>query len=292
MFMRRLKRVLLFFALAYVGLFVLCFVYEYTQYSPQVHRSSTRFESLAPGAAGKKNYASAQYTYAGPSAAAATQVDQKYERTATVQTRSKDFDADEKKVRETIREFTGIVQYENGRGIKGQRMLYLHVGVQPAVFNAFYGRLQAIGDVASMEISKTDKTNEFLALKAKRLSLEKNRASLLELKKREGRIEEFMGLEREIQKIDQELQSLGVSLGDFDEVNAFCTARISLAEYRESVRVRGLLSYCKEAFFLSLAWYAGGLGMLLLLLTVSLVLLVVVDKFNIVRKIVDASSPE
>lgn len=284
MFMQRFRRAVIFFILAYIALCALCLAYEYMTDKPAVRQSFAEL-GASSDVVSKKNYASERYTI--PSPAAQTQVDQKYERTATVQSQSKAFDDDEKKTRETIAGHNGIIQFESGRGTKGRRVLFLHVGVSPARFDAFYKDIQGIGVVRSMEISKTDKTNEFLTLKAKRASLEKNRASLMELKKRDGRIDELMALEREILQIEQELQNLGVSLGEFDEVNAFCTVRFTLAEYTETVRARSFLSYCKSAVFTATWLYAGGVAMLFFLSLTAFIILLAVDKFNLIRTLAD-----
>jgi hypothetical protein len=189
MFMKRLRRIMELLVLAYIAIFAACIAYEYRASSLRVQRSGGVDFELPSGTSFKKNYASAKYS------ATTVQLDQKYERTATVQTQSTAFEEDEKKIREQIAAYNGIIQFESGRGTKGRRALYLYVGVQPARFDAFYGELQKIDVVRSMEITKTDKTNEFLTLKAKRASLEKNCAALMELKKRDGRIDELMALE-------------------------------------------------------------------------------------------------
>lgn len=290
MFMHRLRRVLILFALAYIVLFCLCLAYEYATYSPRAQRQGA--DVSAPSQAmSKRNYASAKYEIQSPAATSA-QVDQKYERTATVQSQSKEFDTDEAKTRGMITAYGGIIQYESGRGTKGRRMLFLHVGVSPARFDEFYKEIQCVGSAQSMDISKTDKTNEFLTLKAKRASLEKNRASLMELKKRDGRIDELMALEREILQIEQELQNLGVQLGEFDEVNAFCTVRFTLLEYTETVRTRSFLSYCKSAVFTSAWLYAGCLSLLLLMSVTAFFLLLAVDRFNLVRRVAENLAAE
>jgi hypothetical protein len=84
--------------------------------------------------------------------------------------------------------------------------------------------------VLSKSITKTDKTNEYLQLNAKRISLEKTRNSLLDLKGRSGRIDEFIGLENRILEMEAQLQELGVQLGDYDETNEFCSVRFSMIE--------------------------------------------------------------
>lgn len=53
---------------------------------------------------------------------------------------------------------------------------------------------------------------------------------MIELKAKGGRIDEYMQLENRILDIEQQLQELEVSLGNFDEENEFCTVKFSLSE--------------------------------------------------------------
>ncbi len=72
------------------------------------------------------------------------------------------------------------------------------------------------------------------------------RQSLFDIKRQSGAIEEYVNLQNRILEIEQELQDLGVSLGDFDEENEFCTVRFSLVESFE-VKV-SMLHRIKVAF--------------------------------------------
>ena len=108
--------------------------------------------------------------------------------------------------------------------------MHLSIGVPPAAFDSFVTKLKTIGKIQSVSIEKTDKTSDYKNLNAKRLSLETVRASLLELKKQSGKIEEFISLQDKILDIEQQLQDLGVQLGDFSAENEFCTVNFSLVE--------------------------------------------------------------
>ena len=157
-------------------------------------------------------------------------------------------------MRDQIKKFNAIIQYEESSGQKGSRELQLLVGIPPEKFDTFYVDLLAIGIVKSKEIIKIDKTNEFKNLNAKRASLESIRTSLLELRRQSGKIEEFVNLQNRILEIEQELQSLGVMLGDFDEENEFCTVRFSLLEGRGEIQI-SILHRIKTAFEWAIQYY-------------------------------------
>ncbi|MDL2263285.1 DUF4349 domain-containing protein [Synergistaceae bacterium OttesenSCG-928-I11] len=225
-------------ALVFILLFIVFFLgrlgYGYYTTPDKIVKRSARSrvpEVSVDLSSSKKNYATdklAQRT----SASAMPQVDQKYEKTATVVTGTKEYDKDEGKLRATIKEHGAIVQFEHnvGRSDVKTRVLQLMIGVQPDSFDKFYAAAREIGRLESAEVTKVDKTNEFLDLKAQRESLENTRRALMELKRMNGSIDELVNLQYRILEIDQQLQNLGVKLGDYDEVNEFCTVRLTMYE--------------------------------------------------------------
>jgi hypothetical protein len=156
-------------------------------------------------------------------------------------------------LRDHIKNENGIIQYEENSGQRGSRSLHLLIGIPPAKFDSSYSALLKIGTIRSKEITKIDKTNEFKNLNAKKASLEITRQSLLDIKKQSGRIEEYINLQNRILEIEQELQGLGVLLGDFDAENEFCTIRFSLHEGRD-IKV-STLHRIKVAFEWSVQYY-------------------------------------
>lgn len=236
------KKVRYFFILfLFVFLLRLGYGYHTTPNTIRIQSSKSMVENVASGfSSAKKNYAS-EYQISKTSIAPPVELkspalrDQKYEKTATIVTASKKFDDDETRVRSLVTRDKAIIQYEQSKGKKDtrNRVTQLMIGVRPDAFDDFVKGIQQIGRVESVEITKTDKTNEFLDLKAQRISLENARAALTQLKNMKGNVEEFINLQYKILDIDKELQALGVRLGDYDEVNEFCTVKLTLFEDNE-----------------------------------------------------------
>lgn len=181
-----------------------------------------------------KNYASKKiqrsYSQIKPAPQAPSFVDQKYEKVATLASGTTRFKNDEKKLRTEIKAYNALIQFEQRTGLADSRCLHLAIGIHPDKFDQFIKTLRGIGSVQRIQINKTDKTNEFKAIKAKKESLLKIQASLLRLKNRNGQIAEFVKLENRILEIEKEIQQLGVSLGEYDAENEFCTVKFTLAE--------------------------------------------------------------
>lgn len=244
------KTVGLLFAL-FVVLFIFRLIYGYnTVTEPTV---STVFQEMVDISVGvRKNYASKKYQL--NSGLSPTSVDQKYEKIADINTVSTKFDQEEKQIRAQVKDFEGLIQFENKSGNKGHRRLNLIIGIPPENFDAIYHNLIKIGKTQSKQITKTDKTNEYKELNARKASLEKVRNSLIELKNKGGRIDEYMQLENRILDIEQQLQELGVSLGNFDEENEFCTVKMDLSE--GMITETGMLQRVKVALEWAIKYYA------------------------------------
>jgi hypothetical protein len=188
----------------------------------------------------KRNYASAKIARAprDGAAKAATPgtpgapvtIDQKYERVADVRARAATFDDDEAAIRRAADGHGGVIQLERKQGLRGHRVLHLAVGVAPERFDAFVEAVRAVGTAAYVTIDKQDRTNDFKELAAKRAVLEASRDALIALKQRSGSIEELVALEDRILDVHQQIQSLGISLGEYDEVNELCTVKLTLTE--------------------------------------------------------------
>lgn len=231
-FRKRFRKVIIALLAGFVVFFIFRLVYGYSKTTESSMVQGEFFESIADV---RRNYASKKYAVKSTNTGQlAVNVDQKYEKIAEVNTKSTKFEEEEKLLRNNIDKYSALIQFEQKNGNKGFRRLRLSIGVPPEKFDALYNSLIKIGEVQSKQITKKDKTNEYKELNAKKASLEKIRASLINLKSKGGKIEEYIDLENRILEIEQQLQDLGVNLGDFDDENEFCTVKFSLKEGKET----------------------------------------------------------
>lgn len=243
---KALKKGLIIFGLGFVVMYIIGFIGGY--FEPPVKQSQVALytQNAMPGDSGRfayhvKNVASIQMKVKGDAPNKSYQVDQKYQKVADVSTETGRFEQDEKKTRTIIKKHNALIQFEENTGLPGNRYLHLAIGVPPAEFDAVIRDLKKIGDLKVCNVNKTDKTNDFKELQGQRLSLEQTRDSLVALKARGGRIEEYINLENRILEIDQQLQKLGVQLGDYDATNEFCTVKMTLTE--KAIRIGPSLGY-------------------------------------------------
>lgn len=205
---------------------------------------------------------------------------QKYEKTATVSAGSSRFDADDSLIRKVTDSFSGTIQYEKSMGKKGSRELHLSIGVKPTSFDSFYKAVQAVGTISSMMITKVDKTNEYRQLNAKKASLEKNLASLNELRNKSGAISDYISLHDKIREVETQLQELGVDLGNFNTENEFCTLHFSLFEGHERKTV-SFFHRVKIALEWTLKYYAVAVVACAGVLLGSFFLLLAIDRLKL-----------
>jgi hypothetical protein len=176
----------------------------------------------------RKNYATTRLQM--PAAGMPTGDSQKYEKVATLTQHTGDYNADRKRMDGLIAEHQGIVQFEHNTGLSGRRRLSLGIGVPPDRFDAFIEAAKGVGRSVQIEVIKNDKTNAYLQLRAKRATLEKARSGIESLLAAGGSIDERIRAQDKLTSIEERLQELTVSLGEFDTQNELCTVKLTLAE--------------------------------------------------------------
>ncbi len=243
--------------------FLLMFLFRlsYGYFSPEATVRNSDFQSITSDSYPvKKNIASKKISYRSNSGVAHA-IDQKYEKIATLESLTSSFDEHEAKVRQLIKSTDSIIQFETTSGLKANRnrSIRFQIGVPPENFDAAVSQMKSIGHIVRLDINKKDKTNEYKDLRAKKDSLLKIRSSLVALKQKGGRIDEYISLENRILEIEEKIQQLGLSLGEFDSENEFCTVDLTLRESRYGSisflhRVKVALQWSvKYYFFLSLS---------------------------------------
>jgi hypothetical protein len=274
----------------FLALFVFRFIYGYFGVDAANTSDNSRdfFNSIENL---RKNYASekGKFMSLGEPAQSTSPnfaANQKYEKTASLKSKTSSFDDDKTKVEKTTKDFKAIVQYEKNEGKKGNREIHLLIGVNPVLFDSFYIEIQKIGSLKSTEITKIDKTNEYRQLNAKKTSFEKTLTSLNELKSRGGAISDYVALHDKILEIERQMQELGVELGNFDSENEFCSIRFSLFEGASEKEI-GLLHRVKVALEWTLEYYAMMIFALLCLSAFIFIVLLILDRWNILKVLLD-----
>jgi len=203
-----------------------------SEHTASSHRSSYLGSGYGSFSISRKNYASQKQAGAKISAADT----QKYEKVATIGQSTRDFDADRAKIKNLISSSSALTQYEQQQGLSGRRILQLGIGVPPSRFDTFIADARKIAKLTYLAIIKTDKTNEYRQLRAKKETLEKTRKALADMAASGGSVDERLKVQAQLTVVEEKLQDLGVTLGDFNSENEFCTVKLTLSEARTPVR--------------------------------------------------------
>jgi hypothetical protein len=233
----------------------------------------------------RKNYASEKFSLKGDVQAKSNIAsNQKFEKTASLKSKTSEFEKDEKLIKAKTKSTNAVIQYEQNIGQKGSRQIHLLIGVNPEMFDSFYAEMQKIGVLKATEITKVDKTNEYRQLNAKKISIEKTLQSLNELKSKGGEIADFVSLNDKILETEEKLQELGVELGNFDTENEFCTVKFSLYEGSTEKNI-SFIHRVKVALEWAIQYFAIIVFTVLGLALAIFVILVVIDKFKLLKAI-------
>lgn len=236
-----------------------------------------------------RNYASEKMDVKGKADGASYSVDQKYEKVASLQTRTRNYDEDEKKVRVLTTKYNALVQFEQNYGLPGARRLNLAIGVPPVKFDDMVAEVKTIGKLSVIRIDKTDKTNEYKDLNAKRVSLDKTRTELAKLKAVGGSIEERINLENRLLEIESEIQGMGVRLGEYDAENEFCTVKFGLEELSGAAAGIPFLTRLKVAMEWTIKYYAVMLATALTAVIFVWLVVLLLERFKLITNMVEAA---
>lgn len=267
-----LKRKLFYLALGFITLFILRLSYGYLNYPNGVVRTTAEYTPSENDSftLERRNYASSKAAAVKDVAATMpmSNVDQKYEKIGTLTSSSMQYEQDEKNLYELIKREQIMIQLERRAGLTPRRQLNIALGVVPDKFDKTIEELRQIGTLKIIQIDKNDKTNEYKKLEAERISLQKARDALLELKNGKAEVSDMISLTNQLLEIENKIQALGVNLGEFDENNEFCTVKFTLIESRETNaltigfahRIKTAFTWTSKAYFLF--WLTTALGLL------------------------------
>lgn len=281
---QKVKKGLFYFLLGFALLFVLRLMYGFVAYpNGQDYRTAHNQRNSLLGLASfegfsKRNIATKKIQRTG--GAQLGNIDQKYEKVASMNAVSSKFDKDEARTRRIIKNYNALIQFEQSSGLTGNRVLSLAIGVNPDKFDEVTDTLSKIGRLTSIRIDKSDKTSEFKELNAKKAALEKIRDNLISLKKRGGKIDEFVTLENRIFEIEEKIQAFGLNLGEFDEENEFCTVKYALREGSKKITSIPIGSRLKTAFEWTVKFYLSLITTLFFAVLCSLIIVVLLEKLT------------
>ena len=240
-----------------------------------IYSGSMKDSSLRIG-----NVASTSVVFQAPGFESGQILEQKYEKTTNISAESSSFDEDEKKTRSIIENFSAIIQFENSSGLEGERLLSLVIGVKPESFQALSDALFDIAKPVSLATTKTDRTNDYRTLLASKKSLEKTRDGLVALRIPGATLSDLVNLEIKIMEIEEKIQSIAVSLGNFTEEESLSTIQYEMMEIQKVNLAEKIIGAALNALAWSIPVSLGLYLCALAALGVTLLILILLERFK------------
>src|SRR5688572_12389134 len=160
---KRIKRLVFYFIYGFIGLFLFRLVYGYA-IAPQDQGSDDFYiNDFFDGSIDlKRNIASDKYEYStsakekgdnksynqqetAPSIPSPSE--QKFEKIASMKSKTDSFVRDEKAIRDKVKRYNSLVQYEHNEGNTPYRTVHFSIGVPPEKFDSMLTDLKKIGTI-------------------------------------------------------------------------------------------------------------------------------------------------
>lgn len=253
------KRFMLF--VIFVGSFFAFFAarmwygYEIVPDGPRIISSRTRVPKIAPHEiTSRRNFA--------------RDGESRYELVAEISISSRSFDKDARALRGVLAGAGGTTQFERsiGRSDAVTRAVVIAYAVSPDLFAKTCEQVRDIGRLEISNVTRDDRTAQYVRLSSELEALESSDRALLELRRGKGSIEEMAELQRRILDVERQMQDARARIAPFERED-LCTLRVTLYEDAEvtvpppSLRHRSMVAFKWAvkywlAFLLSIALFS------------------------------------
>ncbi|MCX6768241.1 MAG: DUF4349 domain-containing protein, partial [Candidatus Micrarchaeota archaeon] len=166
--------------------------------------------------------------------------------------------------------YTGISYYETDT----DKSYYVTVKVPPSKFDEFVADLRGIGEIKSIDTSLEDVTEQYTDLNTRISNLEIELGRLNSLYNRTDNISDILSIEREVTRVQTELEMYKQQKLDLERRSAMSTISVRVYEEKPAVDTNLVLplSQLLQVFLGALSFgimlLAGGLGFFLPILLV------------------------
>ncbi|HHW91482.1 MAG TPA: DUF4349 domain-containing protein [Firmicutes bacterium] len=145
-----------------------------------------------------------------------------------------DLERDFEQIVTLVEEAGGFVQssstWENDR----QRSSHLTVRVPVDKFSQLLAQLEDMGRVEGRELEGQDVTTEYVDTEARLRNLERQEERFLEILDRADTVEDILNIERELERVRGEIESLTARLKSLDDLTSLSTIDIELKQLKVS----------------------------------------------------------
>ncbi len=128
----------------------------------------------------------------------------------------------------------GFVEHSGTWENEQQRSGELTLRVPVASFSLVLGQLEELGQVEGRELGGQDVTFEYVDIEARMRNLQRQEERFLAILEKANTVDEILGIERELERVRGELESLTARLKNLDNLTGLATINVSLRQLKIS----------------------------------------------------------
>lgn len=151
---------------------------------------------------------------------------------------------------DTVNNQLGIIAKRYEGYVQSTSSTYSVIRVKATLLDKAMGDISELGKVESKGLSTEDVTDNYADYSIRLENLEKTRKRYLELLDKAENVEEILKVEKELERVNQEIDVLKGRLNRYDHLLAFSTIRVGL---QEKVKP-GILGYVFKGLYHGVKW--------------------------------------
>ncbi|MBU5483885.1 DUF4349 domain-containing protein [Clostridium sp. MSJ-11] len=226
-----------------VGLLVILFIFtscgsskkSHDEYSSSVKNAETEIYNL------KDNDSSISTENTKKDSSPAAEIaDRKIIQNANIEIQTLNFDNSTLELSKKVESFGGYIENSNitGKRIDNDpsienRFAEVSIRIPVKKFNEFIKDLQNLGNITNQHINTTDITSQYFDTEARLKSLKIQQERLLELLKKSGELKDMLEIERELERVGYEIETLTGTLKKWNNLIEYSTLNINLYEVQK-----------------------------------------------------------
>lgn len=153
-----------------------------------------------------------------------------YTREARLGATSRRFDTDVAAVLKIIAEHNASIRLETNEGVTPRRNFQVIIRAPVDRFDSCVAKLKGVGEVVTASVSKEDKSSEVRERFAERDALRSHLEALSKLRSTDGDVADLVKLESTIQDVEEKIQKLSLTLGEYVQDESYNNINYALRE--------------------------------------------------------------
>ncbi|MEW9095807.1 MAG: DUF4349 domain-containing protein [Clostridiaceae bacterium] len=226
-----------------VGLLVILFIFTSCGSSKKSHdeySSSVKNEQTEIYSPEEKDSSISMEKTKKDSSSTTELVDRKTIQNATIEIQTLNFDNSTLELSNKVKSFGGYIENSNITGKRidndpsmGSRYAEVSIRIPVKKFDEFIKDLQSLGNITNQHINTTDITSQYFDTEARLKSLKIQEERLLELLKKSGELKDILEIEKELERVRYEIETLTGTLKKWNNLIEYSTLDINLYEVQK-----------------------------------------------------------